>query len=143
MRLKMTYLKFIAFGLPRSGKSSTFRRLIGEIINLQQLGGVSRSTGIAECRDVIIKPFKSVPAAIVGFEETVSIWESLKKTPVGEGDEKFMLGDREVDHTYLAHLFFHIISKTSIENLMSQMMIQSRKEQQMKKVLTYQHHNHH
>ena len=117
MRLKMTYLKFIAFGLPRSGKSSTFHRLIGEIINLQQLGGVSRSTGIAECRDVIIKPFKSVPAAIVGSEETVSIWESLKKTQVGEGDGKFKLGDREVDHTYLAHLFFHIISKTSTKNV--------------------------
>ena len=116
MRLKMTYLKFIAFGLPRSGKSSMFRRLIGEIINLQQLGGVSRSTGVAECRDIIVKPFKSVPAAIVGSEETSSIWESLKKIPVGEGDEKFVLGDREIDHTYLAHLFFHIISKTSTEN---------------------------
>ena len=111
MRLKMTYLKFIAFGLPRSGKSSTFRRLIGEIINLQQLGGISRSTGVAECRDVIIKPFtlKSVPAAIVGSEETRTIWESLKKT----GDKKLMLKDGEIDHTYLAHLFFHIISKSS------------------------------
>ena len=109
MRLKMTYLKFIAFGLPRSGKSSTFRRLIGEIINLQQLGGISRSTGVAECRDVIIKPFKSVPAAIVGSEETPSIWESLKKT----GDKKLVLKDGEFDHTYLAHLFFHIISKTT------------------------------
>ena len=105
----MTYLKFIAFGLPRSGKSSTFRRLIGEIINLQQLGGISRSTGVAECRDVIIKPFKSVPAAIVGSEETPSIWESLKKI----GDKKLVLKDGEIDHTYLAHLFFHIISKSS------------------------------
>ena len=109
--LKMTYLKFIAFGLPRSGKSSTFRRLIGEIINLQQLGGVSRSTGVAECRDVIIKPFKSVPAAIVGSEDTLSIWESLKK-PTGK-NEKFALGDQEVDHRYLAHLFFHIISRNT------------------------------
>ena len=109
MRLKMTYLKFIAFGLPRPGKSSTFRRLIGEIINLQQVGGISRSTGVAECRDVIIKPFKSVPAAIVGSEETSSIWESLKKT----GDTKLVLKDGEIDHTYLAHLFFHIISKTT------------------------------
>ena len=115
-QLKMTYLKFIAFGLPRSGKSSMFRRLIGEIINLQQLGGVSRSTGVAECRDVIIKPFNSVPAAILGSDETSSIWESLKKTPAG-ADEKFVLGDREVDHTYLAHLFFHIISKNSTENV--------------------------
>ena len=110
-RLKMTYLKFIAFGLPRSGKSSTFHRLIGEIINLQQLGGISRSTGVAECRDVIIKPFKSVPAAIVGSEETSSIWESLKK-PTG-GNEKFTLGDQEVDYRYLAHLFFHIISRNA------------------------------
>ena len=109
MRLKMTYLKFIAFGLPRSGKSSTFRRLIGEIVNLQQLGGISRSTGVAECRDVIIKPFESVPAAIIGSEETPSIWESLKKT----GDKKLVLKDGEFDHTYLAHLFFHIISKTT------------------------------
>ena len=116
-QLKMTYLKFIAFGLPRSGKSSMFRRLIGEIINLQQLGGVSRSTGVAECRDVIIKPFNSVPAAILGSDETSLIWESLKKTPAG-ADEKFVLGDREVDHTYLAHLFFHIISKTSTENVL-------------------------
>ena len=112
-RLKMTYLKFIAFGLPRSGKSSTFRRLIGEIVNLQQLGGVSRSTGVAECKDVIIKPFKSVPAAIVGSDETASIWESLKKTPVGAGDKKFAL---EIDQRYLAHLFFHIISKNITEN---------------------------
>ena len=113
MRLKMTYLKFIAFGLPRSGKSSTFRRLIGEIVNLQQLGGVSRSTGVAECRDVIIKPFKSVPAAIVGSDETTSIWESLKKTPLGVRDKKVAL---EIDQSYLAHLFFHIISKSITEN---------------------------
>ena len=102
-RLKMTYVKFIAFGLPRSGKSSMFCRLIGEIINLQQLGGISRSTGVAECRDVIIKPFKSIPAAIVGSEEMSSIilWESLRKTPAGAEEEL----DRKVDHSYLVHLF--------------------------------------
>ena len=111
-RLKMTYVKFIAFGLPRSGKSSMFRRLIGEIINLQQLGSISKSTGVAYCRDVIIKPFKSIPAAIVGSEEMSSIWESLRKTPAGVEEEL----DREVDHSYLAHLFFHIISRNMPEN---------------------------
>ena len=108
------YLKFISFGLPRSGKSSTFKRLIGEIINLRKLGGVSRSTGVAECRDVIIKPFKSVPAAIVGSDETLSKWESLKSKPT-EGNEKASFGDSKVDHKYLAHLYFHLISSNATE----------------------------
>ena len=108
--LKMTYLKFIAFGFPRSGKSSTFRRLIGEIINLHQLGGVSRSTGVAECIDVIIKPFKSVPAAIVGSNETSSRWESLNSKLTDGKENPAVLGCSEIDHKYLAHLYFHLIS---------------------------------
>ena len=113
--LKMTYLKFITFGLPRSGKSSTFRRLIGEIINLHQLGGISRSTGVAECRDVIIKPFKSVPAAIVGSNETSSRWESLNSKLTDGKENPAVLGCSEIDHKYLAHLYFHLISQNVTE----------------------------
>ena len=116
-KLKLLYLKFIYFGLPRSGKSSTFRRLIKEIINLKQVGGISKSTGVAESREVIIKKVTSAPAAIVTSEQEgeASIWQSLskpsKKSKKKKGKSKQVVC--EADHKYLAQVFYQLISRST------------------------------
>ena len=46
MSLTLRYLKFLFLGPPRSGKTSTRRRLIKEIVNLMSLGEASKSTGV-------------------------------------------------------------------------------------------------
>ena len=73
--LTLRYLKFLFLGPPRSGKTSTRRRLVQEIINLMSLGETSKSTGVAETNDVIIKKLVSEPAAISN-----SHWWSLKRS---------------------------------------------------------------
>ena len=108
-KLKLKHLKFIYFGLPRSGKSSTLRRLIHEIISLKKEGGISKSTGVAETREVIIKRF---PAAIFRSKQKgeTSIWQSLIKSK----QNKKQKGRRskqmvcEADYRYLAQLFYHL-----------------------------------
>ena len=104
LRLTMRYLKFLFFGPPRSGKSSTRRRLIGEIVNLHQLGGLSVSTGVAETNDVIIKKLTCEPAAIAGSQ-----WQSMQKsneaTPSGIYDEE--------NFSYVARLFYQLIRRNS------------------------------
>ena len=120
-KLKLFYLKFIYFGLPRSGKSSTFRRLIQEIANLKQVGGVSKSTGVAESREVIIKKVTSAPAAIVKMEQEgeTSMWQSLSKSKKSQKKSqkkkgKSKQGICDVDHRYLAQVFYHLISRSTI-----------------------------
>ena len=102
LRLTMRYLKFLFFGPPRSGKSSTRRWLIAEIVNLHQLGGLSVSTGVAETNDVIIKKLTCEPAAIAGSQ-----WQSMQKsneaTPSGIYDEE--------NFSYLARLFYQLIRR--------------------------------
>ena len=121
LSLTLRYLKFLFFGPPRSGKSSTRRRLIKEITNLSQLGEPSVSTGVAETNDVIIKKLTNEPetnesdvivkkltnepAAIAGSQ-----WWSMKKSK--EGTQLDVYG--EGDYGYLAQLFFQLISKSSI-----------------------------
>ena len=104
LSLTLRYLKFLFFGPPRSGKSSTRRRLIKEIVNLSQLGVPSISTGVAETNDVIIKKLASEPAVIAGSQ-----WRSMKRTK--EGTQLDVYG--EGDLGYLAQLFFQLISKRS------------------------------
>ena len=116
-KLKLLYLKFIYFGLPRSGKSSTFRRLIQEIVNLKQVGGVSKSTGIAESREVIIKKVTSAPAAIVKTDQEgeTSIWQSLNKSKKSKKKKgKSKQGVCDIDHRYLAQVFYQVISRSTI-----------------------------
>ena len=96
----MQYLKFLFFGPPRTGKSTTRRRLIQEIVNLNSLGEPSASTGVAEANDVIIKKLTSEPAAISGSQ-----WWSMKKS---KEDGRLDEGDCD----YLAQLFYRLISKT-------------------------------
>ena len=103
--LTLRYLKFLFFGPPRSGKTSTRRRLIKEIINLSQLGEPSISTGVAETNDVIIKKLTSEPAAIVGSQ-----WWSMKRSK--EGTQLDVYG--EGDLGYIAQLFYQQISRGSI-----------------------------
>ena len=55
MPIHIARLNFV--GLPRSGKSTTMRRLIGEILNIiaAKFGQEQASTGVAERNQVIIK----------------------------------------------------------------------------------------
>jgi coiled-coil and C2 domain-containing protein 1 len=101
LTLTLRYLKFLFFGPPRSGKTSTRRRLIKEIVNLSQLGVPSISTGMAETNDVIIKKLTSEPAAITGSQ-----WWSLKKSKEGDMHSEVELG-------YIAQLFYRLIRKTT------------------------------
>ena len=105
LSLTLRYLKFLFFGPPRSGKSSTRRRLIKDIINLSQLGGPSVSTGVAETNDVIIKKLTSEPAAIVGSQ-----WWSMKRSKEGTQLDVYAEGDLG----YIAQLFYQLISRGSI-----------------------------
>ena len=105
LSLTLRYLKFLFFGPPRSGKTSTRRRLIGEIVNLHQLGVHSISTGVAEANDVIIKKLTSEPAAIEGSQ-----WRSLKKSTE---DVKLDNIYSEGDFSYLAQLFYRLIYKNT------------------------------
>ena len=104
LALTMRYLKFLFLGPPRSGKSSTRRRLLQEIINLSTLGEPSISTGLAETNDVIIKKLTSELTAISG-----SRWWSMKRTK--RGRELDMYGEENLD--YLAQLFCRLISKSN------------------------------
>ena len=111
LSLTLRYLKFLFFGPPRSGKTSTRRRLIKEIINLDQLGVPSISTGVAETNDVIIKTSKpedvtikkltSEPVAIAGSE-----WKSMKSSKKGTQVDMY-------DEQDLAQLFYQLIYKQS------------------------------
>ena len=99
--LTLRYLKFLFFGPPRSGKTSTRRRLLKEIINLDQLGVPSISTGVAEINEVIIKKLTSEQVAIAGSQ-----WESMKSSKEGTQLDKYDEGD-------LAQLFYQLIYKQS------------------------------
>ena len=105
LSLTLRYLKFLFFGPPRSGKTSTRRRLVREIVNLHQLGVPSISTGVAESNDVIIKKLTSEPAAIAGSQ-----WWSMKK--LQEGTKKLDIYS-ERDLGYLAQLFYRLIYKNT------------------------------
>ena len=105
LSLTLRYLKFLFFGPPRSGKTSTRRRLVREIVNLRQLGVPSISTGVAESNDVIIKKLTSEPAAIAGSQ-----WWSMKKSQ--EGTKKLDIYS-EKDLSYLAQLFYRLIYKNT------------------------------
>ena len=103
LALTMQYLKFLFFGPPRTGKSTARRRLVQDIVNLDSLGEVSASTGVAEANDVIIKKLTSEPAAISGSQ-----WWSIKKS---KQDGRIDEGDCD----YLAQLFYRLISKSMSE----------------------------
>ena len=108
LNLTLRYLKFIFLGPPRSGKTSTRRRLVQEIVNLRSVGQPSKSTGVAESNDVIIKKLVSESTAIVN-----SKWQSLKKSK--EGGNIGTLGPgNEGDLRYLAQWFYQLISAGTI-----------------------------
>ena len=103
-RLTLSYLKFLFLGTPRSGKTSTRRRLLQEIINLSQLGVPSVSTGVAETNDVIIKKLTSETAAI-----TSSRWWPVKRAKEDTHSGIHSEGDLK----YLAQLFYRLIYSNS------------------------------
>ena len=99
--LTLRYLKFLYFGPPRSGKTSTRRRLLKEIINLDQLGVPSISTGVAETNEVIIKKLTSEQVAIAGSQ-----WKSMKSSKEDTQLDTYDVVD-------LAQLFYQLIHKQS------------------------------
>ena len=106
--LNLHYLKFLFFGPPRSGKSSTRRRLLHEIINLSSLGMPSVSTELAETNDVIIKKLTSESAAISN-----SHWWSMKRSKEDRrAGHQDMFSERDLG--YIAQLYFRLISTRSI-----------------------------
>ncbi len=62
--IALCFLKFFFIGPPLSGKTSTRRRLIGEIKNLKSLKEPINSTGIAETTSIVIKKMVSESIAI-------------------------------------------------------------------------------
>ena len=103
--LTLRYLKFLFLGPPRSGKTSARRRLVQEIINLSSLGQPSKSTGVAETNDVIIKKLVCESTAIVN-----SMWQSIRRSQEESSSEP---QQQEGDLTYLARWFYRLISATS------------------------------
>ena len=103
--LMLSYLKFLFFGPPRSGKTSTRRRLIREILNLSQLNEPSVSTGVAETNDIIIKKFTNESAAVAGSQ-----WWSIKRT---NEDNTQTNTHSEGDLHSLTQLFYQLICKHS------------------------------
>ena len=104
--LNLRYLKFLFFGPPRSGKSTTRRRLVQEIINLHSLGEPSVSTGVTESNEVIIKKITSESVAITGSQ-----WCSMKKS-----------NEAETELNYLAQWLYQLIqsvSATSVEPVLN------------------------
>ena len=100
--LTLCYLKFLFLGPPRSGKTSARRRLVGEIINLSRLDQPSKSTGVAETNDVIIKKLVCESTAIVNSE-----WQSIQRS---QGDGSSVAQQQEGDLTKLAQWFYRLIS---------------------------------
>ena len=99
LSLILRYLKIVLFGPPRSGKSSTLRRLLQEIENLEEAGELSESTGVADTKEVIIdiKELTSKVAAI-----SSSQWRSLN-------------GSKEGDYHDLTKLFYELILNKSVD----------------------------
>ena len=101
--LTLSYLKFLFFGPPRSGKTSMRRRLIREILNLSQLNEPSVSTGVAETNDVIIKKFTNESVAIANSQ-----WCSIKRA---NEDTSQPNTSSEDDPHYLTQLFYKLICR--------------------------------
>ena len=124
----MKYLKFLFIGPPRSGKSTFRRRLMREIVNLQELGKLanSESTGVGEGNEVTIitpKKITSEHAAIaIAFAKSPecaeaaegsqvvhkSQWKSMKMLE-GGGNNAGVQSDNKDIHS-LTHFFFKLIS---------------------------------
>ena len=105
--LTLRYLKFLFLGPPRSGKTSARRRLVREIVNLSRLGQPSKSTGVAEVNDVIIKKLVCESTAIVD-----SMWQTLRRSQSQEEGNRGAQ-QHEGDLTYLAQWFYRLISTTT------------------------------
>ena len=103
LSLTLRYLKFLFLGPPRSGKTSARRRLIQEITNLSSLGQLSKSTGVVETNDVIIKKFVCESTAIVN-----SKWQSIQKSQTDSSSPGAQ--PQKDDLTNLARWFYRLIS---------------------------------
>ena len=85
--VKIKMARLVHAGIPRSGKSSTIKRLMGEIINLldeEKKGNISPSTGVAEyAGQVIIKRsdmrnISSDMTTVSSSDSASSEWSKLK-----------------------------------------------------------------
>jgi coiled-coil and C2 domain-containing protein 1 len=108
LNLDLLYLKFLFLGPPRSGKTSTRRRLVQEIINLSSLKQPSPSTGVAETSDIIIN-FKRLTSEYSTIAN--SNWQSI----MGANDIKS--GEHEKrghDISHVAQLIYQLIATTPL-----------------------------
>lgn len=104
--MNLLYLKFLFLGPPRSGKTSTRRRLIQEIINLRSLGQPSTSTGVAETSNIIIKKLISEYSSIAN-----SNWQSI----MGPNDSKSSQHEKcGHDISNVARLMYQLIATTPL-----------------------------
>ena len=103
--LTLMYLKFLFLGPPRSGKTSTRRRLVQDIINLRALGKASTSTGVAETSEVVVKKLVSEYSTI-----TNSNWQSIMKSK----DDNSKQEKNGPDIGHLAQLFYQLITTTPL-----------------------------
>ena len=113
----MYYVKLILFGPPLSGKSSTRKRLLKEIENLQKIGDKTASTGFADVTEVLLKrqecneksnevPTKvltSTPAAIFKADDGKWEWETVKCSKTNQHE----------DLRYIAKICYTIINNVS------------------------------
>ena len=82
--MPLKYIKVLFFGPPRAGKTSTRRRLVGEIQNLAK-EPAQASTGTAENYDIIVKVNKDRTTASTSIIKkskwsTVKDFEAMEKT---------------------------------------------------------------
>ena len=131
-KVALTYVKLILFGPPMSGKTSTRKRLLNEIVNLQVIGDKTVSTGVAESTEVILKREKcneessdvlnkrmtSTSAAVFKEDGGKWQWETVKSSKPSEPSEHEQNQDKwEGDLRYIAKIFFTIITNNSKDML--------------------------
>ena len=143
--LAMTYLKLILFGPPRSGKTSTRRRLLKEIENLSELRGNSKSTGVAESTEVIIHKEedevteKKVSSTTVAIDRDDDEWLKLVDAQ-NRVEHDQILSEWEVNLRYLAKVFYSLIlnneGSESVNDISNQSKVISSKSDNTKESLT-------
>ena len=108
-KISLLYLKLILFGPPRSGKSSTRRRLMEEIANIT--GENTMSTKLAESTEAILMQREILTSGSATVMKKEGKWKitSLNKEFKASGDVQ--QDQWEGDARYLAKIYYSLIMK--------------------------------